>query len=124
MAQLNNTRTCLNCDKPLKGRNDKKFCDDFCRNNYNNQLRSIINNQVKDINSTLAKNRRILKSLLPETEKTITINKEKLQRLEFNFKYITHTYVTQTGKTYYYCYDHGYLPLENDWYLIVRKKQG
>jgi len=122
MAQLNNTKTCLNCDKPLKGRNDKKFCDDFCRNNYNNQLKSIINDQVKDINNTLAKNRRILKGLLPETEETVTVNKEKLQRLGFHFKYITQMYVTKTGKTYYYCYDHGYLPLENDWYLIVRKK--
>ena len=123
MAQLNNTKNCLNCDKLLKGRNDKKFCDDFCRNNYNNQLKSIINNQVKDINSTLAKNRSILKGLLLETKETATANKEKLQKLGFHFKYITHTYVTKTGKTYYYCYDHGYLPLENDWYLIVRKKQ-
>jgi hypothetical protein len=122
MAQLNNTKTCLTCDKPLKGRNDKKFCDDFCRNNYNNQLKSIINSQVKDINSTLAKNRRILKGLLPEAKETVTVNKEKLQKLGFHFKYITHTHVTKTGKTYYYCYDHGYLPLENDWYLIVRKK--
>ena len=122
MAQLNNTKTCLNCDKPLKGRNDKKFCDDFCRNNYNNQLKSIINNQVRDINNTLAKNRRILKGTLPENKETTTINKEKLEKLGFHFKYITHTYITRTGKTYYYCYDHGYLPLENDWYLIVRKR--
>jgi hypothetical protein len=123
MAQLNNTKNCLNCDKPLKGRIDKKFCDDFCRNNYNNQLKSIVNNQMRNINNTLGKNRRILETLLPETEETAKANKEKLHRLGFHFKYITHLYVTKTGKTYYYCYDHGYLPLENEWYLIVRKKQ-
>lgn len=33
------TATCLNCDKTLKGRTDKKFCDDYCRNSYNNQLK-------------------------------------------------------------------------------------
>ena len=29
----------------------------------------------------------------------------------------------QQGKTYHYCYDRGYLPLENDWFLVVRKKE-
>jgi len=29
-------KTCLACGKILKGRVDKKFCDDYCRNNYNN----------------------------------------------------------------------------------------
>ena len=29
-------KKCLSCGKLLKGRVDKKFCDDYCRNNYNN----------------------------------------------------------------------------------------
>ena len=49
-------------------------------------------------------------------------NKDKMQRLGFQFKYLTNIYTTKTGKSYYYCYDYGYLPLDNDWYLIVRKK--
>lgn len=122
MPQQTTTRSCLTCDKPLKGRADKKFCDDYCRNSYNNQLKSITNNSVRNVNNTLSKNRRILKSLLPDTGETAKANKEKLQRLGFNFKYITHTYVTKTGKTYLYCYDYGYLPLENDWFLIVKRK--
>ena len=56
-------------------------------------------------------------------EETAKANKEKLQRLGFQFKYLTHIYTTKTGKTYYYCYDYGYLPLENDWYLIVKRKE-
>ena len=63
-----------------------------------------------------------MESLLPETEENSKANKEKLLGLGFQFKYLTHVYVTRTGKTYYFCYDHGYLPLENSWYLIVRKK--
>ena len=123
MIQNSNVKECLTCGKSLKGRSDKKFCDDYCRNNYNNQLKSIISNQVRNINNTLGKNRRILESLLPTTEETARAPKEKLSRLGFQFKYITHMYTTKTGKTYYYCYDHGYLPLDNDWYLIVRKKE-
>lgn len=78
---------------------------------------------MRNVNNVLGKNRRILESLLPETEETGKASKEKLLRLGFQFKYITHLYTTKTGKTYYYCYDYGYLPLENDWYLIVRKRE-
>jgi hypothetical protein len=123
MLQKTETKNCLACDKPLKGRADKKFCDDYCRNSYNNQLKSISNNNIRNINNTLGKNRHILETLLPETEETAKANKEKLQRLGFNFKYITHTYITRTGKTYLYCYEYGYLPLENDWFLIVKRKE-
>ena len=122
MQQEVETRVCLNCGKPLKGRSDKRFCDDYCRNSYNNQLKSASNNYVRNINNALSKNRRILEGLLPAGEETAKANKEKLQRLGFQFKYLTHSYVTKNGKTYYYCYDYGYLPLENDWYLIVKSK--
>ena len=109
----------------MKGRVDKKFCDDYCRNNYNNQLKakSSHSNYVRNINNTLLKNRKILEAILPNSEETAKANKDKLQRLGFHFKYITHTYGTKNGKTYFYCYDYGYLPLENDWYLIVKKKE-
>ncbi len=123
MLQQTETKTCLTCGKPLKGRADKRFCDDYCRNSYNNQLKAISNNLVRNINNTLRKNRRILESLLPEGEETAKANKEKLLRLGFHFKYITQTFTNKTGKTYFYCYEYGYLPLENDWFLIVKKKE-
>ncbi len=123
MIQQPVSKNCLACGKPLKGRVDKKFCDDFCRNSYNNQLKSSSNGLVRNINNALGKNRRILESLLPETEETAKASKEKLIRLGFQFKYITHIYTTKTGKSYFFCYEYGYLPLENDWYLIVRRKE-
>lgn len=116
-------RNCLACDKPLRGRSDKKFCDDYCRNNYNNQLKSITTNQVRNVNNALGKNRRILEEILPEGEEMIKITQDRLLQKGFLFKYITHLYTTKTGKTYYYCYDYGYLPLDNGWYLIVRRKE-
>lgn len=123
MLYDNLSSVCLNCNKPVKGRSDKKFCDDSCRNNYNNKLKGSSNNLVRNVNNALSKNRRIMERLLPTGEEISKANKEKLLALGFQFKYITHVYITKTGKTYYYCYDYGYLPLENNWYLIVRRKE-
>ena len=117
------TRKCLTCSKPLKGRTDKKFCDDYCRNDYNNQLKAGDNNLVRNINNALRKNRRILEALLPVNEEMAKANKDKLLQKEFQFKYVTHTYTNKKGNTYFFCYEYGYLPLENDWFLIVRRKE-
>lgn len=125
MTVDNEIKNCLSCGKQLKGRVDKKFCDDYCRNNYNNlqKAKGSHSSYVRNINNTLLKNRKILESILPDGEETAKANKEKLLRLGFQFKYMTHTYITKTGKTYFYCYDYGYLPLDNDWYLVVKRKE-
>ena len=117
-------KNCQACGKILKGRIDKKFCDDYCRNNYNNaqKAKGNYNGEIRNSNNALFKNRKVLESLLQDTEETARTHKEKLLRLGFQFKYLTHTYTTRSGKTYHYCYDYGYLPLPNDWYLVVKKK--
>lgn len=119
------TKNCLSCKKILKGRIDKKFCDDYCRNNYNNQLKS--NNQniayVKHINNTLLKNRKILDSIFPDNEELLKITQQKLLDKGFVFKYHTHTYKNKKNQVYYFCYDYGYLMLENNWLLVVKRKE-
>jgi predicted nucleic acid-binding Zn ribbon protein len=117
-------KNCLACNKPVKGRADKKFCDDYCRNAYNNQLKTSGDKLVININNALKKNRRILDALLPAQEETAKTTKEKMLAKGFQFKYITHTYINKKGNTYFFCYDFGYLPLENDWYLVVKRKEG
>ncbi|MFV0606454.1 MAG: hypothetical protein ACK5NK_11500 [Niabella sp.] len=117
------SRTCLSCGKPLKGRSDKKFCDDYCRNNYNNSLKSNNSKIIRNINNALRKNHHILENMIPENEETFKITRERLINAGFNFKYITHQYQTQKGHTYFYCYDLGYLPLDNNWFLLVRKRE-
>jgi len=37
----------------------------------------------------------------------------------FNFRYYTNTYITKTGKIYHFCYDQGYIELENDYIALV-----
>jgi hypothetical protein len=49
--------------------------------------------------------------------------KTKLLEKGFLFKYFTHTYTNKKGTVYFFCYDLGYLPLENDWYLLVKRKK-
>ncbi len=117
------TRNCTACGKPLKGRTDKKFCDDYCRNNHNNNLNSDSNMLVRNINNTLRKNRRILMSLIPEGEEMAKHPKDKLLREGFSFQYFTHQYTTKKGVTYRFCYEAGYLPLEGDWVLLVKRKE-
>ena len=114
MLQQKETKTCMLCEKPLKGRSDKKFCDDYCRAAYNNDLKSAANNYIRNVNNALGKNRRILESLLSEGEQMAKANRDKLLQLGFQFKYITHTYTNQKGNIYHFCYEYGYLPLENN----------
>lgn len=116
-------KNCLACGKTVKGRADKKFCDDYCRNAFNNQQKTSTDKLVININNALKKNRRILESLLPDGEETAKANKEKLVSKGFQFKYLTHLYINKKGNQYFFCYDFGYLPLENDWYLIVKRRQ-
>src|ERR1051325_2218076 len=121
MATATPENKCLSCGKPLKGRSDKKYCDDYCRSNYNNQLKSSTRNLVRNINNALGKNRHILENLLPEGEEMTKTTREKLLNKGFQFKYFTHTYANKKGTVYYFCYEYGYLPLDNDWYLIVKR---
>ena len=80
MTSSSDTKKCLACSKPLKGRIDKKFCDDYCRNSYNNQQKAkgSHSSYVRNINNALLKNRKILETILLVTEETAKANKDKL----------------------------------------------
>lgn len=113
-------RKCLECGEAFNGRVDKKFCSDLCRNAYNNKLNSDHVNYVRNINNILRKNRRILEELLPED--TAKVSQQKLIDKGFNFNYHTNISTTKTGKTYTFCYEYGYLPIESNYYLLVKRK--
>lgn len=123
MLQPVDSRNCLSCNKLLKGRSDKKFCDDYCRNNFNNALKSGSNSIIRNINNALAKNRRILENTLSEGQELTKVHRDKLLHAGFQFKYSTHTYTNKKGNMYHFVYDYGYLPLESDWFLIVKRSE-
>lgn len=120
---MNDIKHCIHCKKKVVGRADKKFCDDNCRNAYNNMLNSDENNFVRNINNMLRKNRRILKQMLGTKEDTIKVSKLKLANEGFSFHYFTHLYQTQKQQTYFFVYEYGYLPLADDQILIVKRSQ-
>lgn len=116
-------RKCLECGDRIIGRVDKKFCTDQCRNTYNNRLNSDNTNTVRNINNILRRNRRILEELNKQSGKTM-VTREVLLTKGFNFTYHTHTYTTQKGYTYYFCYEQGYLFIEEKGlYLLVTHKE-
>ena len=112
---------CLECGVAIKGRADKKFCSDHCRNAYNNMLNRDSKNLVRVINNRLRKNYRILDGFALKDGKTTT-TKTKLLDKGFDFEFITSLYTTKKGTVYYFVYDLGYLPLENEYYMIVKRE--
>ena len=114
-------KSCLECGDAIKGRADKKFCSDQCRSSYNNRQNSDVNNFMRNVNNILRKNRRILADLNPNGK--AKVHRDKLLERGFKFSYFTNIYRTKAGKHYYFCYEQGYLELDNDWYALVIRQQ-
>jgi len=105
-------RRCLDCGDVLKGRADKKFCSDQCRNNYNNKLNKDSNSFVRNVHALLRRNRRILADLYEEGR--ISVHKDALLALGYNFNFYTHTIETISGDILRYCFEYGFRDAGND----------
>ena len=114
-------QVCIECNNAFKGRVDKKFCSDQCRTTYNNRQKSIENTYIKDVNSILRKNRKILLELNPDGKSRVS--RDKLKSRGFDFTYYTSSYTTKEGAQYFYCYEQGYLPIDKGQCLLVVKKE-
>jgi predicted nucleic acid-binding Zn ribbon protein len=112
-------RSCAQCGSVMTGRVDKKFCSDQCRATASNRRKDQDRGEqlIKDINYRLRRNRFLLQRFSPEGK--TTLRREVLEQAGFDFRYFTHLYRTQKGNTYYFCYDYGYLLLEEEKVLIV-----
>jgi hypothetical protein len=113
-------KTCPECGDKIIGRADKKYCGDACRNSANNKLNTDSKNLVRNTNNKLRKNYRILEKLNPDTKTKTT--REKLVLAGFDFELFTSIYTTKAGTTYFFVYDQGYLPLDGDFYALVKRK--
>lgn len=117
---MDDQRTCPVCGDTFTGRADKKFCSDQCRTEFNNQGNKDVTNHMRNINSILRKNRRILDKLNPNGKTKIP--KKRLVDKGFDFHHFTSIYKTKAGTVYYFCYEQGYLPLDGDFYALVRRE--
>lgn len=111
-------RNCPECGMEIIGREGKKFCSDTCRNTYNNKINKDSNNYMRNINNRLRKNYRILAELNIEGKTKTT--KSELINKGFDFDYITNVQQTKNGDTYF-LYEQGYIPLDKDHYLLIKK---
>lgn len=114
-------RQCLECTAEFHGRADKRFCSTECRTTYYNRQNSDRTNFMRNVNNILRKNRRILQKYNPDGKSKV--HKSKLADAGFKFNYFTNIYQTRAGKTYYFCYEQGYLPIEQDWYALVVRQE-
>lgn len=112
-------QTCLECGDKIIGRVDKKFCNDACRNTYNNKLNRDSTNVMRKINHTLRKNYRIL-SKLNFNEGKAKSNHSILTKEGFDFDYFTSFKTYKNGAEYRFIYNIGYKILEDGWYLVVK----
>lgn len=112
-------RRCLDCGAILKGRSDKKFCSDQCRNNYNNTINREANNLVRNVHSVLRKNRKILCELYEGGKKKV--HRDALLVSEFNKNFFTHTIETDGDSVITkYCYEYGYRELNSEYIVLVK----
>lgn len=114
-------KICKECGDKFSGRADAKFCSDYCRSAHNNKLSGYNNSYVRQVNTILRKNRKILSELNPNGKTRIKL--EKLEKAGFNFNFQTNTYKTRAGKEYYFCYDQGYLNTDDGWCTLVTKHE-
>ena len=114
-------KKCLDCGDILRGRTDKKFCSDQCRNNYNNRLNRDSNNFVRNVHGLLRRNRRILSDLY--TEGKVRLHKDALFALGYNFSFFTHIIETSDGKKFQYCFEYGYCESDEDFIELRMNSQ-
>lgn len=112
-------RVCPECGEPIIGRIDKVFCSDACRNLYHNREHGDVNNYIRRVNRIIKKNRSIMAELNPDGK--TKVHRNQLANRSFDFKHFTSIYTTKKGTVYYFCYEYGYLPLENDYFALVRR---
>ena len=114
-------RKCLDCGDIIRGRADKKFCSDQCRNNYNNKLNRDSNNFVRNVHGLLRKNRRILADLYVEGK--TRVHKDALYAMGYNFNFFTHVIQSRDGKSCQYCFEYGFSELNDD-FVELRQNAG
>lgn len=105
-------RDCVFCGKPLFGRADKFFCNDYCRSSHNNKALPEARSVVGAINHILRKNRKIMKGFLGG-EKQIQVHKHVIESKGFNFEFFTQRKEDDNGTPHYYCYEYHYFFFED-----------
>ncbi len=112
-------KICQECGDKFSGRADAKFCSDHCRSAFNNKAHGYADSYVRKVNGILRKNRKILQQMNPNGK--ARAKEIDLLNKGFNLGFMTNSYTTKGGKTYFFCYDQGYLNTGDGWFTLVAK---
>jgi predicted nucleic acid-binding Zn ribbon protein len=82
----NEKRFCLECGSALKGRSDKRFCNDVCRSASHYRRHEQLSADMRMHNATLRKNRLVLEDFLFRNH---PVKHDELIRNGFREGYIT-----------------------------------
>lgn len=114
-------RNCLTCNNTIRGRADKKFCNDYCRSTFNNKHDHAKLSHIRTITNTLLKNRKVLEKWA--INRTTPVNLHELLSDGLNLAYFTHCINHPLGNPSNFCYDFGYQLLPNNQCRILTTKQ-
>lgn len=120
IAETAHRKNCLTCGHIIRGRTDKKFCDDYCRSKYNNKHASNRLGFIRSITNKIIRNRKILEKW--STKKRNPVSLYDLLSDGLSLSYATE-YITQpVGNPHIYCYEYGYQLLPGNQCRILKPK--
>jgi hypothetical protein len=114
------SQSCQQCQTPIKGRSDKKFCSTTCKNTFNNAQKIATLEITAEIDGYLHQNRTILSQLMGASKKEI-FDRLVLVRAGFHFDYMTNIYINKENKMYRFVYDYGWMDFSDQKVLIIAK---
>ena len=117
MSDKSSAQVCMYCKAEVHGRADKKFCNSYCRNLYHNDLNKDATSYIRKVNNILRRNRRILEKFNPNGKSKV--RETVLLEEGYNFGFHTNVYHTKKGGKYYFCYDQGFIKLDEGWVALV-----
>ncbi|TYA52668.1 hypothetical protein [Formosa maritima] len=103
-----NKKNCIACGKELKGRSDKRFCDQHCKSTYHYR-RSLEEAPrfYNKVDNQLKLNRKILKQYNKAGKATVRASLIKEDGFDSNF--FTHYWKNNKGDVYLFVYEFGFL---------------
>ena len=108
MFTMDREPECLECNKILEGRVDKKFCDRYCKSSYHyRKSREETPKFYIKVQQQLKLNRKILKNYNKAGK--ATVRAKTLNDSGFNPNFFTHYWKNSKGDVYLFIYEYGFL---------------
>jgi len=101
-------KKCLFCEKELRGRTDKKFCDAQCKSaNQYQKSKEQPERFYNKVDNQLKLNRKIMKEYNKGGKAIVRSN--TLKEEGFNPNFFTHYWKNKNGDVYLFVYEYGFL---------------